>query len=112
MRWAVWRQMCRRRCACARCGRQSGWVVDRVRVRCARCRRQEVWAKGDMRERSPEAEAVSGGVCAIHATKGVGGRLVVVGCSELAVAGYLVLFGRHFATSLPISCRHFLTPYL
>ena len=43
---------------------------------------------------------------------GIKGCLVVIGCSELAVAGYLVLFDRHLATSLVISRCRFLTPYL
>ena len=62
-----------------------------------------MWAKRNMRKHGPEAEAVSGRVCAIHVTKGVGRRLIVIGCSELAVAGYLVLFDCHFAMSLLIS---------
>ena len=33
-----------------------------------------VWVEGGMHERGPEAEAVSGRVCAVRATEGVGGK--------------------------------------
>ena len=51
------------------CGQQQGRAVGCVRVCvCA------VRAAAGVSERGPEAEVASGKICAVHTTKGVGGR--------------------------------------